>query len=211
MIDWYIEAVSFGNCNCDWACPCQFESLPTRGNCRGFEAFEIEKGHFGDVRLEGLRAGLLYAWPGAVFQGNGEMQAIVDERADADQRNALITVLHGGETEEAKTHWWVYHAMCGKVHEPVFKPIELKVDIKARKGRVSIPGVVESIGQPIKSPATGAEHRVRIDIPNGIEFELAEIGMASSKSSGPIVLDLKDSYGQFNIVRHSGTGVVHQE
>lgn len=211
MIDWYIEAVSFGNCNCDWACPCQFESLPTRGNCRGFEAFEIEKGHFGDVRLEGLRAGLLYAWPGAVFQGNGEMQAIVDERADADQRNALITVLHGGETEEAKTHWWVYHAMCGKVHEPVFKPIELKVDIKARKGRASIPGVVESIGQPIKSPATGAEHRVRIDIPNGIEFELAEIGMASSKSSGPIVLDLKDSYGQFNIVRHSGTGVVHQE
>jgi hypothetical protein len=52
---------------------------------------------------------------------------------------------------------------------------------------------------------------VRIDIPNGIEFELAEIGMASSKSSGPIALDLKDSYGQFNIIRHSGTGVVHRE
>jgi hypothetical protein len=209
MIDWYIEAVSFGNCNCDWGCPCQFESLPTHGNCRGFEAFEIEKGHFGDIRLEGLRVVLLYAWPGPIFQGNGEAQIIIDERANAEQRKALDTVLRGGETEEAKTHWWVFHAMSSKVHETLYRPIELEIDIKARKGRVSIPGVLEAIGQPIKSPATGAEHRVRIDIPNGIEFELAEIGMASSKSSGPIMLDLKDSYGQFNIIKHAGTGVVH--
>jgi hypothetical protein len=50
---------------------------------------------------------------------------------------------------------------------------------------------------------------VRIDIPNGIEFEIAEIGSASTKATGPIDLDLNDSYGQFNIIRHSGTGVVH--
>jgi hypothetical protein len=210
MIDWYVEAISFGNCNCDWACPCQFESLPTHGNCRGFEALEIERGHFGDVRLEGLRVVLLYAWPGAIFEGNGEAQVIIDERANAEQRKALETVLHGGETEEGKTHWWVFRAMSSKVHETLYKPIDLEIDIKARKGRVSVPGVLEAVGQPIKSPATGGEHRVRIDIPNGIEFELAEIGMASSKSGGPIVLDLKDSYGQFNIIRHSGTGVVHQ-
>ena len=50
---------------------------------------------------------------------------------------------------------------------------------------------------------------MRIDIPNGIEFELAEIGSASTKASGSIALKLEDSYGQFNILRHSGTGVVH--
>jgi hypothetical protein len=49
---------------------------------------------------------------------------------------------------------------------------------------------------------------VRIDIPNGIEFELAEIGSATTKASGAIALDLDDTYGQFNILRHSGTGVV---
>jgi hypothetical protein len=59
------------------------------------------------------------------------------------------------------------------------------------------------------SPATGEQHRVRIDIPNGIEFEIAEIGSASTKSTGIIGLDLNDSYGQFTTVRHSGTGVVH--
>jgi hypothetical protein len=207
-VDWYIEAVAFGNCNCDWGCPCQFESRPTHGNCRGFEAFRIERGHFGDVRLDGLKAVIIYAWPGAIFEGDGEMLVIIDESSEPGQRKALATVLHGGETEEARTHWWVYHAMSSKVHEPQFRPIEFEVDIEARIGRVRVPDLIEASGEPIRSPVTGEKHRVRIDMPDGIEFELAEIGMASSKSAGPIALDLSNSYGQFNIIRHSGTGVM---
>jgi len=208
MIDWSIEAVSFGSCNCDYGCPCQFERRPSNGNCRGFEVGRIERGHFGGVRLDDLSYVLLYAWPGAVFEGNGTMQAIIDERADEEQRKALATVLYGGETEEAKTHWWVYRAMSTTVHEPIFKPIDFEVNIESRTARVSIPDVLESTGRPIVSPATGEEHRVRIDIPNGIEFEIAEIGSASSKATGLVELDLNDSYGQFNVVRHSGTGVM---
>jgi len=98
--------------------------------------------------------------------------------------------------------------MSTTVHEPIFKPIDFEVNIQSRTARVSIPGVLESTGRPIVSPATGEEHRVRIDIPNGIEFEIAEIGSASSKATGLVELDLNDSYGQFNVVRHSGTGVM---
>jgi hypothetical protein len=208
MVNWYLEGVSFGNCNCDYGCPCQFERRPTQGNCRGFEVLRIEQGHFGDVRLDGLHTAVLYAWPGAIFEGNGTMQAIIDERADARQRQALATILHGVETEEAKTHWWVFHAMSSTVHEPIFKPIEFEVDIDRRRARVAIPGVLEGSGRPIISPATGEEHRVRIDIPNGIEFELAEIGSGTTRATGTVELDLNDSYGQFNILRHSGKGVV---
>jgi hypothetical protein len=168
----------------------------------------IEKGHFGDASLKGLRAALLYSWPGAIFEGNGEMQAIIDERADPAQRQALATILHGGETQDAATHWWVYHAMSSTVHEPVFKPIQFEMDLEKRRARVVIPGILESSGRPIRSPATGDENRVRIDIPNGIEFELAEVGSATTKASGAIALDLDDTYGQFNVLRHSGTGVV---
>jgi hypothetical protein len=51
QVDWYIEGVEFSNCNCDYACPCQFESRrPTNGDCRDFAAVRIDKGHFGDVR-----------------------------------------------------------------------------------------------------------------------------------------------------------------
>jgi hypothetical protein len=208
-VDWYIEGKSFGGCNCRYGCPCQFEDLPTHGHCRGFEALAIDKGHFGGVKLDGLRTALVYAWPGPVFEGNGAMQAIIDERADAAQRKALETVLHGGETDEAKTHWWVYRAMCTTVHPTLYKRIDYEVDIDARTARVSIPGVLDSSGRPIRAPHGGGEHRVRIDIPNGIEYELAEIGSASTKATGLITLDLDDSYGQWSILRHGPHGVVH--
>ncbi|MGH8670935.1 MAG: DUF1326 domain-containing protein [Burkholderiales bacterium] len=209
VVDWYVEGIEFGNCNCSYGCPCQFEALPTEGDCRGFEVLRIDKGHFGDVRLEGLHVAMIYAWPGPIFEGKGEMQIIIDERADTRQREALVKILHGEETEEAATHWWVYKAMSDTIHEPLFKPIEYEVDLEARTVRVVIPGVLESVGSPIKSPATGAEHRVRIDIPNGIEFQVAEVGSASTKASGAVRLDLKNTYGQFNMLRHSGRGVVH--
>lgn len=211
MIDWSIEGESFGNCNCAYGCPCQFEDLPTHGHCRGFEVLRIERGHFAETRLDGLLVALLYAWPGPIFEGRGELQAVIDERADADQRAALERVLHGGETAEAATHWWVFRAMSDVVHPTLYRPIELELDIDARRARATIPGVLTGEGRPIMPPHSDGEHRVRIQIPGGIEFETAEIGSATSRSGtdSAISLDLTDSYGQFNRLHHNGEGVVH--
>jgi hypothetical protein len=209
QIDWYIEGVEFSNCNCDYACPCQFESpRPTHGDCRGFAAVRIDKGHFGDVRLDGLCGALLYAWPGPIYEGNGECQAVIDERAVAKQREALATVLYGGETNEGATHWWVYRTMSRTVHPPIFNPIEFDVNIERRTARIIMPGILQSSARPIRSPATGGEHRVRIDLPNGIEFEIAEIGSGTTNTTASIALDLKDTYGHFTRLRQSGSGVV---
>jgi hypothetical protein len=207
-VDWYVEGVAFGACNCVHTCPCQFEGLPTEGGCHGFEVERIDKGHFGETDLGGLKMALFYAWPGPIFEGKGALQAVIDERADAEQRQALLRIAYGEDTDEAATHWWVYRAMSDTVHEPLYRPIEMQVDIDRRRARVSIPDVLEAGGRPITSPVDGGEHRVRIDIPNGIEFELAEIGAASGKATGAIRFDLDGTYGQFNLLRHSGTGVV---
>ena len=209
QIRWYVEGVEFGVCNCAYGCPCQFEDLPTEGHCHGFEVVRIDRGNFGDVKLDGLTAALVYSWPGPVFRGGGSMQAIIDERATTRQREALASILYGKETNEGATHWWVYHAMASTVHPPLYKTIDFTVDIEARRARVHIPGVVEAEGRPIKSPATGQNHRVRIDIPNGIEFELAEIGSGTVKVNGAITFHIEDRYGQFNLLRHSNDGVVH--
>ena len=208
MIDWYIESTNFGSCNCDYGCPCQFEALPTQGNCRGFEVVSIDKGHFADVDLSGLSFSIMYAWPGPVFEGGGELQAVINERADEHQRAALQSIITGQETEEAATHWWVFHAMSDTVHETLFKPIEFAMDYEGRTARVSIPGVLESTGEPIRNPWDGGEHRVRIQIPEGIEFEVAEIGSANSQAIAAISLDLEKTYGQFNYARHTGAGPV---
>jgi hypothetical protein len=207
-IDWYVEGSKLGNCNCDYSCPCQFEALPTHGACRGVEVARIEKGHFGEIGLDGLCVALLYSWPGAIFEGNGEMLAIIDERADPRQRDALLKIVHGAETKSGVTHWWVFHAMSSKVHEPLFRPIAFEIDIDARAARASIPGILEAIGEPILSPVSGNPHRIRIDLPDGIEFELAEIGSASTRAAGALPLELEDTYGQFNRFRLSGNGIV---
>jgi hypothetical protein len=189
-----MEGIEVSNCNCDYACPCQFESLlPTHGNCRGYAAVRIDKGHFGDVTLDGLCAALLYGWPGPIYQGNGECQAVIDERADNKQREALAAIMYGRETNDGATHWWVYTTMSSTVHPPLFKRIEFEADTENRKARVVIPGVLESTARPIESPATGGEHRVRISLPNGIEFILAEIASGTTKTMASIALDLQNS------------------
>jgi hypothetical protein len=80
--------------------------------------------------------------------------------------------------------------------------------VDGRTGRLSIPGVVETRGEPIKNPVTGAEHRVRIDMPDGFEYALAEIGSGTTKATGDIKLDFEASYGQFSNMHLSPTGLV---
>ena len=205
-VEWEIEATEFGNCNCIYACPCQFNARPDKGFCEAVSAYQIDRGHFGDVRLDGLRAAAIYRWPGAVHEGNGSMQLIIDDRADANQREALVKILSGEETEDMATMWWIFAAMSPTKHNPVFHPIAFDVDVDARRACVEIPGVVTSMGEPIKNPVTGAEHRVRIDFPESFEFHLAEIGSGTSKTTGPIALDLKDTYGQFAHIHLSHKG-----
>jgi hypothetical protein len=155
-----------------------------------------------------LRAAVLAATPGALHEGNGTMQLVIDERADAPQRDALLKILSGQETEEMATIWWVLGAMCPTKHEPLFKPITFEVDVEARWAHLEIPGFLQMSGEPILNPVTGAEHRVRIDMPDGFEFRIAEIGSGTTRCAGPIEFDLKNSYGQFAHLHISNKGVL---
>lgn len=90
MIKWEIKGREFGNCNCDYGCPCQFNALPTHGHCRGLAVLDIEKGFHGSTRLDGLRAAAIFRWPGPIHEGNGEGVQIIDKRATPEQREALL-------------------------------------------------------------------------------------------------------------------------
>ncbi len=207
-IEWVIKGKEFANCNCSYGCPCQFNALPTHGNCRAASGYQIHVGRYGDVKLDGLRAAALYAWPGAVHEGNGTMQLIIDELADDRQRDALIKIMTGHDTKEMATMWWVFAAMCPTKLKPLFKRIELEIDVDARRGRLVVPGLLETVGEPIRNPVTGAEHRARIDLPHGFEYRLAEIGSGRTRATGEINLDLQNTYGQFANIHLSHAGVV---
>jgi hypothetical protein len=125
------------------------------------------------------------------------MQIIIDESADARQREALVKIMTGEETEEMATIWWLFSAVCPTKLELLYLPIEFTVDVEARRARLNITGVVDASGEPIKIPVTGVEHRVRIDQPQGFHYRIAEVGSGTTRATGAIKLDLKDSYGQF--------------
>lgn len=194
---WSIRGTHFVNCNCDYGCPCQYNALPTHGDCRALVAWKIEKGNYGDVPLDGLLAINTYAWPGAVHQGNGEMQSIIDERANQKQRQALVAILQGENAQPGMIMLQIYRSMCSKVHEPLFKPIELETDIEARTARLKVPGIIETTVEPIKNPVTGALHRARIDLPTGKEFNVAEVASGRTKATGAVSLNFEKSHSHF--------------
>jgi hypothetical protein len=136
------------------------------------------------------------------------MQVIVDERADASQREALRRIIHWEDTKEMATMWWVFSAMSPNKLETLFKPIDFEVDVEKRTGRMNIPEIVEMSAEPIRNPVTGAEHRARIDLPHGFEYKIAEMGSASSSVKGALAMELKNSYGQFAELHLTDSGVV---
>ena len=210
MTSWEIKAKEFANCNCSYGCPCQFNALPTKGFCEAAVAMEIEEGHYGEVKLDGLRMGGIFQWPGPVHEGRGKCQPFVDERADGKQRDALLKIMSGQDTEPMATMFAVFSSTLETVYDAIFAKIEFYVDVEGRRGRYTVPGLIESMGEPIKNPVTGAETRARIDLPNGFEYEIAEMGSGTSKTQGPIKLDLNASYAQFAHLHLNNHGVVRQ-
>jgi len=205
---WTIKGREFVNCNCSYGCPCQFNGLPTHGHCQAVAGFEIEHGHHGPTKLDGLKFVGIFRWPGAIHEGKGEAAVVIDERATEAQRGALLRILTGQDTEPAATVFAVFASTLEKLHDPIFAPIDFTVDVAGRKARLVVQGVTEGRGEPIRNPVTGTEHRVRIDMVDSFEYTLAEIGRGWTKTTGPIKLELTDSYGQFAEIHLCQSGVV---
>lgn len=189
MTPWEIDALEVANCNCAVGCPCQFNALPTHGSCEAAVAIIINKGFHGDTRLDGLKVAATAKWPGAIHQGNGTMQFVVDPAATPAQKTALETIFSGGDTEDMATVFWVFNKMTSTVLETLVKPIEAEIDIQARRGRVRVADVFELDAGPIINPVTGMEHRARIDLPHGFEYRQAEVAVGTTKTKGAIQLE----------------------
>ena len=194
------------NCNCDYGCPCQFNALPSDGTCRAVVAWKIVEGHFDDIKLDGLTMATTYGWPGAVHEGNGEMQVIIDEKATEDQRNALISIMNGEGAEAGTIMIQIYRSMCSTLHEPIFAPIKLEMDMEARTATLKVDGVIETSVEPIKNPVTGAEHKARIDIPMGKEFNFAEVASGTTKGTGKVSLEFENAHAHFVINEMTSEG-----
>ena len=205
---WMIRGVQFVNCNCAWGCPCQFGARSTHGFCDGFGVGHIEEGYFNDTKLNGFSWILIAKYPGEIAEGNGRMQAIIDERADGAQREAMRKILRGESTAPGATHFYILTSMASEVLDALYAPIEVEIDVDARQANVMAPGLVEAKGTPIIDAFSQKPVRARIDLPEGFEYTVAEMGMGTSKITAGLTLELKESYGQFSIIHMNQDGVI---
>jgi hypothetical protein len=185
-------------------------ALPTTGFCRAAVGFRIDKGHYGGVSLDGLAFGGLFAWPKAIHEGNGEAQPIVDVRASDAQRDAILKIMSGEDTEPGATIFNVFAATYSKVHTPMFKPMVVEVDFDKHTGRFEVDGVVDARIEPIRNPITGAPTYAQIVLPNGFEYERAEVGSSTVRTSAtaPVSLEWQGQHGHIARLDMTGKGLV---
>jgi len=205
---WAIHGREFTNCNCAYGCPCQFNALPTHGHCQAVVGIQIDKGQHGQTRLDGLKIAGIFKWPGPIHLGKGEAAIFIEKRASSPQRESLLRILSGQDTRPGATIFQVFSTTLEKLHEPIFTDIAFEVDVEKRRAKLKVPEHIETRGEPIVNPVSGAEYRGRIDLPDGFEYSLAEMGRGWSTTKAPIPLDLKDSYGQFAELHLGNNGII---
>ena len=205
---WSIEGPWYKNCNCDPGCPCDFNQAPTTGQCEGIIAMRIDKGHFGDVSLDGVAFAGAAWWPGRIDEGDGHIKPIIDEAASEEQRNAILTILSGNA---GGTIFEIFSAVCPHVQEPVSAPIEFEFDIESRSGRIKAGDLIESTVETLRGIDPPDPYQVLVRIPGGFEYtgENHEAETALSKTlkvsaGGKLEYEHTDTHSSMAIVKHEG-------
>jgi hypothetical protein len=192
------------NCNCDPGCPCDFNQRPTQGHCEGMVGMHVTKGHFEDVDLTGVTFGGTVQWPGALHEGNGAVQPIVDDKTTEEQRNAIFQILSG---QNGDALFEVIAYVCPTVHEPIIAPIDFAVDLEERSAHFKVDGKVEAEVETLRGIDPPDPYRVLVHIPDGMEYtgpsEEAETAVAKYiRVNGALTFETENGHSTLAFVRH---------
>lgn len=95
---WKVSGQYYETCSCDFVCPClpgQLAVSPSKGSCNFAMAFQIDRGSYGAISLDGLGFIVLGFTPEAMAHGNWSVGLIADERASVQQRDAITAIASG--------------------------------------------------------------------------------------------------------------------
>ena len=209
-VDWKIRTRQIGACSCDYGCPCAFNAKPTRLPCEGVMAMEITEGHFGKIRLDGLRAAVVYRWPGPVHEGHGTWWSIVDKKATPGQVDALLTILRGKE-QEPTTGFAIYASTIEHEFDPMSADIAFEWDLSGRKGRIVVSHVLGAEIEPIRNPVTGKPHFIALRPHEGFEYREAEMASATFWSKGRLDQNYSGKHAALSYVTYGPHGIIPEE
>lgn len=173
---WFLKGATFGGCNCDWGCPCNFDARPTHGGCDGVYVWAIRQGKYGNTTLDGLHMAWAGSSPGPIHEGNVTNVYIIDEQATSDQRVALETLAEG---DGVGMPFDVFKAVSGRRLGPVYASFEVKLDGIRSEAKIGGGSIYEVAQSRVKNPVTGEEEELYLDKPTGFTSKRSELGMST--------------------------------
>jgi hypothetical protein len=139
-VQWQINGEYFEACSCDFVCPCPTSGLaarPSKGACDAGLVFHVDRGRYGGTALDGLNFAVLLHTPGPMIEGNWTVGVILDERASAEQREALTAIASGQGGGPMAT----LGPLVGRFEGAEARPIT--IERNAMRRSVSIPGALD--------------------------------------------------------------------
>ena len=82
-------------CTCKILCPCWVGEDPDFGTCDGVLAWHFDKGTIDNVDVAGRTFVILAHIPGNILKGNWRIRVYIDDKASAQQKDALLNVWTG--------------------------------------------------------------------------------------------------------------------
>lgn len=166
---WFFDADYLQACNCDYGCPCEFSAPPTLGYCQGTGAWKITRGKFGDIPLDGLGLAFAAHWPKAIHEGNGTVALFVDEKANPQQRDALLQIATG---KVGGLPFEILVTTFSTLLDPQFVPFDFK--FSGSQSRFKLGNGVTVAMDSIRNPVTGDPESVSVNHGTGFVFKEAE-------------------------------------
>ncbi len=152
--DWQLKGDYFETCSCDFVCPCvpsQMQATPTKGSCTFAMAFRINDGNYESVTLDNLNFIVVGRTPGKMGDGNWQLGLIVDNRASAEQQQALGAIVGGSAGGPMANMTPLLGAFLGVEARPI------NFQGSGKSWSVSVPGVVEQAGEAAMGIGSSAE------------------------------------------------------
>jgi hypothetical protein len=146
---WRLTGDVMEACQCNVTCPCNFASDPSYGTCGSMIGWHIEDGQYDETDLADLNFVAYLYIPGNAFAGGWTLGFYFDDRATAEQFEALTTIFSG------QAGGWpaVLVPLIAKPIAPKQVPITFALD--GENVRVTVPDLLEVGTERVPNPLPG--------------------------------------------------------
>jgi hypothetical protein len=189
---WKVNGQYYETCSCDFVCPClpgQMAVSPSKGWCTFAMAFQIDRGSYGSLSLDGLGFIVVALTPEAMGKGNWSVGVVADERASVEQRDAITAIASGSGGGPMAALSGLVGKFLGVVSAPIsFERSGTNWSVKASTlvdmTAEGVKGLDPNAAEPMHLDNTGHPAADRFALARASDSHVHALGLAWDDASG---------------------------